>query len=357
MKERMAAAAAATKAAAEEKFAATKAAAEEKFAATKAAAAAAADEAIANLLVNGTNIAVGTLVGLFKTVQSLKTMFQIVSTIAEISKFEADQQQDAMKTRLKDLIAKLKESMAENPELQACIDTLQSKGETGDVVVSPAPPTDVGKTCVYKDGGKEYQALVVGDRFVEDNRVLDLWLNGAGIDPKTIQYDKVSSDVIFVNETDQLFSDAKTKYGQSPVTIKDARNFYEIPAPGAVAETQSSQEEEEKSIFQQLKELFTKFISLPASDKKQTLLDMISRLKSTFLDKLDRVSSRLQDPELKNCITQIKNALTAKIREQLESLKSTSSQVPGGEMGQPSGQNALPVSYNKPGLVQNVRKN
>jgi len=314
------------------------------------------DDIAANLLARSTGIAVTTLVILIKTVQSLKTMFQIVRTIAEISKIVGEEKKADMKTKLNKQIEALKDNMSEylanNPELASCIKTLQNKGQTGDVVVQEPLPTDVGKTCVFNEDQKPFQALVVGDRTDEEgNHVLDLWLNGAGIDPKTIQYDKVSSGVVnFVDKNDPLFLAASdNKYGQSPVTIEEARKFYEIPAPGDVAETQSSPEEE-KSIFSKLKDMFSKLIS--SSDKKQTLFDMISRLKSTFLDKLDRVSNRLQDPELKNCITQIKNALTAKIREQLENLKgSTSSSVPGGEMGQTSVSTDVPVPATNTGFL------
>ena len=315
------------------------------------------DDIAANLLARSTGIAVTTLVILIKTVQSLKTMFQIVRTIAEISKIVSEEKKADMKTKLNKQIEALKDNMSEylanNPELASCIKTLQNKGQTGDVVVQEPLPTDVGKTCVFNEDQKPFQALVVGDRTDEEgNHVLDLWLNGAGIDPKTIQYDKVSSGVVnFVDKNDPLFLAASdNKYGQSPVTIEDARKVYEIPASGAVDEPQSSPEEEEKSIFSKLTDLFTNLRY--STDKKQTLLDMISGFKVRALSNLDRVSNRFDDPELKNCITQIKNALTAKIREQLERLKgSTSSQVPGGEMSQPSGPSAVPVPATNTGFL------
>jgi hypothetical protein len=319
----------------------------ERLAAGKAAAAAAirekADKVIANLLASSTEVRVDTLVILIKTVQSLQTMFQIVRTIAEISNIVGEEKKAEMKTKLNKQIEDLKVSMNEltaNEGLDDCFTTLQDKVQRGDVVVQEpqSSDSDVGKTGVFhEDGNTYYKALVVGDSFDEEgNRVLKLWLNGAGIEPIPIQYYKVSSTVKFVvDENDSSFKDAKDKYGQSPVTIEDARIFYKIPAPGAgaipapgaVAETQSSPEEEGKSIFEQLKELFTKFISSPASDRKQTLLDMISGLKSKFLDNLNRFSNRLQDKELKECIKQINKALTEKIRKKLESLgfKSTSS--------------------------------
>jgi hypothetical protein len=316
------------------------------------------DEVAATFLAGFSNIAVHVLVGLFKTVQSLKTMFQILSTIAEISKFQAGQQQDAMKTKLNDLIAKLKASMSEfanNSELQACIDTLQSKGETGGVDVIDAPLTDVGKTCVYKDDGIEYQALVVGDRIDENNyHVLNLWINGLG-SFKTVQYDLVGKGGIkFFDETSEEFTKATGTYGQSPQTISEARKIYEIPAPGAAADAQMTQSStEEPSLISKAKDLVGNFMK--SENKTQALLNIISGIKDVALSNLDRVSGRLQDPELKNCITQIKNALTAKIRKQLESLKSTSSQVPGVDAGQTQGQNAITVSDNKSGVVQNVR--
>ncbi len=328
-----------------ERLAAGKAALAAGKAAAEAAIREQADKVIANLLASRTEFAVETLVILIKTVQSLKTMFQIVRTIAEISKIVGEEKKAEMKTKLNKQIEDLKVSMKEyaNQGLNECFTTLQDKVQTGDVVVKEpqSSDSDVGKTCVFQDDKTPYQALVVGDSFDEEgNRVLKLWLNGAGIDPKTIQYYKVYSDkehspVKFFGETSDEFRNAIGKYGQSPVTIEDARIFYKIPAPGAgaipapgaVAETQSSPEEEEKSIFQQLKELFTKFMSSPASDRKQTLLDMISGLKSKFLDNLNRFSNRLQDDKLKECIKQINKALTEKIREKLEDLgfKSTSS--------------------------------
>ena len=301
-----------------------------------------ADKVIANLLASSTEVRVDTLVILIKTVQSLQTMFQIVRTIAEISKIVGEEKKAEMKTKLNKQIEDLKVSMNEltaNEGLADCFTTLQDKVQTGDVVVKEpqSSDSDVGKTCVFQDDKTPYQALVVGDSFDEEgNRVLKLWLNGAGIEPKTIQYYTVSSTVKFVGETSNAFMDAIGKYGQSPVTIEDARIFYKIPAPGAgaipapgaVAETQSSPEEEGKSIFEQLKELFTMFISSSLSDKKQTLLDMISGLKSKFLDNLNRFSNRLQDKELKECIKQINKALTEKIREKLESLNFRPSQPP-----------------------------
>lgn len=279
-----------------------------------------ADAVAAAFLANFSNIPVDVLVGLIKTVKSLKTMFQILSTIAEISIIVGEEKKMEMKTKLTKLITNLRESMKEymdkHQELKACVETLQSKGETGGVVVNTAPPTDVGKTCVFKEGSNAYQALVVGDRTTEQgDHVLDLWLNGAGYDPKQVQYYLVEKGFItFVDET-STESSATDKYGQSPVTLKEARKFYEIPAPGAAADVEMIQSStEEPSLISKAKDLVGTFMK---SDKKQALLDIISGFKAVALSKLDRVSSRFQDQQLKDCVNQIKNALTAKIGEQL----------------------------------------
>ena len=313
-----------------------------------------ADAVAATFLASFSGIAVDVVVGLLKTVQSLKTMFQIVSTIAEISKFQAGQQQDAMKTKLRNLTAKLKESMKEyldnNPELARCIDVLQSKGETGGVVVIDAPTTDVGNTCVFTEDRKlYYKALVVEDITTDEgDHVLYLWLNGAGYDPKQVQYDLIKSGFLkYVTENSDEFKNATDKYGQSPVTLQEARDFHKIPAPGAVTDVEMTQSspQEEVSIFETIKDLVTKMKG--SADKKKTLLDMIAGMKTAFLIKLDGLSNRFQYPDLVNCVKQIKGALLAKIGEHLETLKLS------GSVDSTVSSNEITPG----GIVQKVREN
>ena len=81
-----------------------------------------------------------------------------------------------------------------------------------------------------------------------------------------------------------------------------------------------------------------------SDDKRKTLLDMIARMKTAFLSKLDRLSNRFQNPELVECVNQLKGALTAKIGEHLETLKR-------------SGPGDSTVYKITPGIVQEVRRN
>ena len=54
--------------------------------------------------------------------------------------------------------------------------------------------------------------------------------------------------------------------------------------------------------------------------KKQALLDMIARMKTAFLSKLDGLSNRFQDPDLVKCVKQIKGALLAKFNNSISSV-------------------------------------
>lgn len=278
---------------------------------------------------------------IYNAVFSMMVMVYILSTIAKNPKVFSDTAYSALKTtldnKLKDLNTKLKVILGERTELNECIDTVTNKIKKVHEVQQPSLPdkdSDVGKACIYDSGlpNKEnltgkYQALIVEEW--DENQAFEkeygqemylIWVKGGSL----FGFPVFKSTIEIVSEdSDEFRGLARYNIGQARDTIEQARAYHFLSSPSSPSTDNTNSDappKQEETLFDMLKRRTTEFSA--AQNKKQFIVDAVNGYIATGKLRLERITERFQDQQLKDCIQRIKEELTNQIKTHVAEMKS-----------------------------------
>lgn len=276
---------------------------------------------------------------------SLMVMVYILSTIARNPKAFAGAAKEDLKAKLKNLKERMADFVEGHGELESCITTFETKVNPNDtsenalpLLTSEAPQQtnpNIGKAVIYYNDKTGYQGVIVGEILPNeeyDDPMYLIWLNGAGYTmPKPVRQsqpvDNPEFRIVEDENNGEFASLSNYKYGQQTGTIDGARKYYGIVKPDSSVQVatdaplpETTDPQTEAKFIDLLKGQMQLFSQAP--DKKQFIVNAVNGYIAASKLRLERVTERVKDPDLKRCIQSIKDELTRQIKSEVETLKS-----------------------------------